>query len=63
MSKPGTKSIVWQYVGLKLGVNGEVSDDGTVLRCSCQVVVVQKKRGEKWKELMEAVVAKDGLAR
>jgi len=42
VSKPGTKSIVWLYYGLKIGVNGEVSDEGTVLCCSCRKTVTAK---------------------
>ena len=31
VSKPGTKSIVWDYFGLKKGTNGETVDDGMAI--------------------------------
>ena len=31
VSKPGTKSIVWDYFGIKKGRNGEIVDDGMAI--------------------------------
>ena len=44
VSKPGTKSIVWDYFGLKKGANGEIVDDGTATCRSCRKAV-QAKQG------------------
>lgn len=42
MSKPGTKSVVWQYFGLKKGANREAIDDGTAVCRSCRKNVTAK---------------------
>ena len=40
VSKPGTKSIVWDYFGLKKGTNGEIVDDGTASLTIGQIMFV-----------------------
>lgn len=42
MSKPGTKSLIWQYFGLKKGPSGEPVDDGNGICRSCRKVVAAK---------------------
>ncbi len=42
MSKPGTKSLIWQYFGVKKGSSGEAIDDGTGICRSCRKVVAAK---------------------
>ena len=44
VSKPGTKSLVWDYFALKKGINGEPVDDGTAICRSCRKRV-QAKQG------------------
>ena len=44
VSKPGTKSIVWDYFGFKKETNGEIVDDGTAICRSCRKRV-QAKQG------------------
>ena len=43
-SKPGMKSIVWDYFGVKKGSNGEIVDNGMVICRSCRKSVVAKHR-------------------
>ena len=42
MTKPGTKSIVWDYFGLRKDPEGKPIDDGHVVCCSCLRLVVVK---------------------
>ncbi len=42
VSKPGTKSVVWQYFGLKKGSGGEAIDDGSGICRSCRKTVAAK---------------------
>ena len=43
-SKPGTKSIVWDYFGVKKGSNRETVDNGTAIYRSCRKFVITKHR-------------------
>ena len=42
VSKSGTKSVVWQYFGLRKGTDGVAIDDGTVVCRSCRKTVSAK---------------------
>ena len=42
VSKSGTKSVVWQYFGLRKGTDGVAIDDGTAVCCSCRKIVSAK---------------------
>ena len=42
VSKSGTKSVVWQYSGLRKGTDGVAIDDGTAVCRSCRKTVSAK---------------------
>ena len=42
VSKSGTKSVVWQYFGLRKGTDGVAIDDGTAVCHSCRKTVSAK---------------------
>ena len=42
VSKSGTKSVVWQYIGLRKGTDDVAIDDGTAVGRSCRKTVSAK---------------------
>ena len=37
VSKRGTKSVIWDFFGLKLGKDGKPVDDGSAICRSCRI--------------------------
>ena len=42
VSKPGSKSVVWEYFGVKKLENGDIADDGKVICRSCRRSITAK---------------------
>ena len=52
IAKPGAKSTVWNFFGLRRDTNGKAMDDGTAFCKSCNKGVVAKLKPDTVQELV-----------